>query len=100
MRQPGKPIHDRAARCGLCSDSTLDIRHSTFGARPCSECPTSNVECRITALGTGLCLSEFLFDEAGQSGYGPERIARRRFVRSEEHTSELQSPCNLVCRLL
>src|ERR1039457_7615036 len=28
---------------------------------------------------------------------------RRRWVdphRSEEHTSELQSPCNLVCRLL
>src|SRR5256885_12244858 len=24
----------------------------------------------------------------------------RRPVRSEEHTSELQSPCNLVCRLL
>src|SRR5256885_7165779 len=23
-----------------------------------------------------------------------------RVVRSEEHTSELQSPCNLVCRLL
>src|SRR5688500_19532321 len=22
------------------------------------------------------------------------------FMRSEEHTSELQSPCNLVCRLL
>src|ERR1039457_2605857 len=26
--------------------------------------------------------------------------AQRRFNRSEEHTSELQSPCNLVCRLL
>src|SRR3989454_5010806 len=26
--------------------------------------------------------------------------ALRRFRRSEEHTSELQSPCNLVCRLL
>src|SRR2546426_2009979 len=26
--------------------------------------------------------------------------ARRRSGRSEEHTSELQSPCNLVCRLL
>src|SRR2546426_6501866 len=25
---------------------------------------------------------------------------RRRGDRSEEHTSELQSPCNLVCRLL
>src|SRR5256885_12032640 len=24
----------------------------------------------------------------------------RRAARSEEHTSELQSPCNLVCRLL
>src|SRR6266446_10881463 len=24
----------------------------------------------------------------------------RRASRSEEHTSELQSPCNLVCRLL
>src|SRR5256885_8876483 len=23
-----------------------------------------------------------------------------RFTRSEEHTSELQSPCNFVCRLL
>src|SRR5256885_2863356 len=25
---------------------------------------------------------------------------RGRQIRSEEHTSELQSPCNLVCRLL
>src|SRR5256885_9452738 len=25
---------------------------------------------------------------------------RVRLARSEEHTSELQSPCNLVCRLL
>src|SRR5688500_19116860 len=24
----------------------------------------------------------------------------QRLARSEEHTSELQSPCNLVCRLL
>src|ERR1022692_4724081 len=31
----------------------------------------------------------------------PKLWARKRpFVRSEEHTSELQSPCNLVCRLL
>src|SRR5256885_3296608 len=30
-----------------------------------------------------------------------ERIkAARALRRSEEHTSELQSPCNLVCRLL
>src|SRR5256885_9210444 len=31
-----------------------------------------------------------------------QRVAEgvRRLFRSEEHTSELQSPCNLVCRLL
>src|SRR5256885_16956386 len=28
------------------------------------------------------------------------RACRRVGRRSEEHTSELQSPCNLVCRLL
>src|SRR2546426_1641128 len=28
------------------------------------------------------------------------REASLHLVRSEEHTSELQSPCNLVCRLL
>src|SRR5205807_7119896 len=30
----------------------------------------------------------------------PLRYDGRPVVRSEEHTSELQSPCNLVCRLL
>src|SRR5205807_8432954 len=28
------------------------------------------------------------------------RLVKTLHVRSEEHTSELQSPCNLVCRLL
>src|SRR5256885_10306603 len=31
---------------------------------------------------------------------GISRGGRVGRVRSEEHTSELQSPCNLVCRLL
>src|SRR5688500_19451284 len=33
----------------------------------------------------------------GGAGTSPEP---HRDVRSEEHTSELQSPCNIVCRLL
>src|SRR5256885_4293690 len=35
-------------------------------------------------------------------GDGPPLLGERRrpVTRSEEHTSELQSPCNLVCRLL
>src|SRR5256885_8506384 len=28
------------------------------------------------------------------------RVIHVEVIRSEEHTSELQSPCNLVCRLL
>src|SRR3989454_1809787 len=30
----------------------------------------------------------------------PRLVEQQRRNRSEEHTSELQSPCNLVCRLL
>src|SRR5688500_19662431 len=36
-------------------------------------------------------------DEARTPPRGPAHQIRRR---SEEHTSELQSPCNIVCRLL
>src|SRR5256885_12050175 len=36
---------------------------------------------------------------AAQAGMAPV-IACATPSRSEEHTSELQSPCNLVCRLL
>src|SRR2546426_10714282 len=32
--------------------------------------------------------------------WGAPPALARRSLRSEEHTSELQSPCNLVCRLL
>src|SRR5947208_13033468 len=34
------------------------------------------------------------------AGQRPNRPTARRHVRSEEHTSELQSPDHLVCRLL
>src|SRR5256885_11791353 len=38
---------------------------------------------------------------AQETGAGAgEKDHRVRLARSEEHTSELQSPCNLVCRLL
>src|SRR2546426_6501200 len=36
----------------------------------------------------------------GISGAHYLRLRFRSTLRSEEHTSELQSPCNLVCRLL
>src|SRR5205807_6240948 len=37
---------------------------------------------------------------ASCGGALPVQKRLARCVRSEEHTSELQSPCNLVCRLL
>src|SRR3989454_8949613 len=40
-----------------------------------------------------------LADDRASFAAAPLSIEERT-VRSEEHTSELQSPCNLVCRLL
>src|SRR5205807_9118020 len=48
---------------------------------------------------TGTTFSRVSYDMPGSY----QRFARSRALRdarSEEHTSELQSPCNLVCRLL
>src|SRR5256885_8042257 len=39
-------------------------------------------------------------DERLLQARGPARPGLGQGPRSEEHTSELQSPCNLVCRLL
>src|SRR2546426_9383804 len=45
------------------------------------------------------CLTDQLAARASLSlGSAVDLI--QEFLRSEEHTSELQSPCNLVCRLL
>src|SRR2546426_5525535 len=38
--------------------------------------------------------------ERGERCEPPEALRNVPSPRSEEHTSELQSPCNLVCRLL
>src|SRR5256885_13047165 len=39
-------------------------------------------------------------DEGDREGPRQDAAGSEVFQRSEEHTSELQSPCNLVCRLL
>src|SRR5256885_7261923 len=55
-------------------------------------------------LGSAEQVSETLYLVEGLEDTPPEEIsddAKLAFARrSEEHTSELQSPCNLVCRLL
>src|SRR5256885_12408786 len=41
-----------------------------------------------------------LYLSRSQAGAGHAVCGTAAVTRSEEHTSELQSPCNLVCRLL
>src|SRR5256885_12639032 len=38
--------------------------------------------------------------KSGETGWDSAGLDVTTTYRSEEHTSELQSPCNLVCRLL
>src|SRR5205807_8979532 len=49
---------------------------------------------------TTLFRSRVFRDRGVRCGFPPRAHPGRRVPRSEEHTSELQSPCNLVCRLL
>src|SRR5256885_10990048 len=72
-----------------------------------SETVDAEVEAeQALVLGRSLISSRRLADAQALVAYLGPRLARRGFSgglvyrRSEEHTSELQSPCNLVCRLL
>src|SRR5256885_8774513 len=47
-----------------------------------------------------ICSSLSLREEDSSLRSGSTRLRQLLHGRSEEHTSELQSPCNLVCRLL
>src|SRR5256885_12114459 len=56
----------------------------------------------LAATGTRITihLLHSLRREKQRFGLGSACIGGGQGARSEEHTSELQSPCNLVCRLL
>src|SRR3989454_5285763 len=57
---------------------------------------------RAAPVFTGRSLGSECDVPSGKMAIAPPRASTTRAVsnRSEEHTSELQSPCNLVCRLL
>src|SRR5256885_12486739 len=57
--------------------------------------PAANEAIRSARSGFESAMKEFRFHQAADAAW-----SLVRFLRSEEHTSELQSPCNLVCRLL
>src|SRR5256885_3781482 len=52
-------------------------------------------------MGISVGLASLAFRLVGGSPHAPGILSfLLPLTRSEEHTSELQSPCNLVCRLL
>src|SRR2546426_8006302 len=55
----------------------------------------------VAELGGSEKFIKFLSKRSKEQAVTPiEEFAKQLIQRSEEHTSELQSPCNLVCRLL
>src|SRR2546426_7665232 len=76
------PCPDRPIRCTSRETSRGELYCKTKSAVPTS-IPSSREEVHTRARRPP--------DLNSESMWGP---------RSEEHTSELQSPCNLVCRLL
>src|SRR5256885_8342879 len=67
------------------------VRRATVGLVPCTI--DANANCGRCQAIADECVGAR--NERSTTG----RVVRYE-VRSEEHTSELQSPCNLVCRLL
>src|SRR5256885_11779609 len=62
-----------------------------------------SVDCVCPAKGADSDRIKALVDIPGdvfEATVQTELLGRLEGSRSEEHTSELQSPCNLVCRLL
>src|SRR2546426_8692187 len=83
-----------AALAFLAPGSTLSAQTARLGT---IDFPTSGAPAAQPQFVRGvLLLHSFEYRDAAQAF----REAQRLDPRSEEHTSELQSPCNLVCRLL
>src|SRR5688500_13782496 len=92
-------------RLGLVTQETQlfsgSIRENLLFARP----GASDAECLAVlhqAAADGLLrrADRGLDTVIGEGGMKISGGEKQRLARSEEHTSELQSPCNLVCRLL
>src|ERR1039457_1874405 len=101
---PHCPLHQRFG-IGSCSLATPPAQRISFPAptaghskrnypSPSRQCEPPTVPFRICAHAEEAVPQLYDRQTVADAGTLPESL------RSEEHTSELQSPCNLVCRLL
>src|SRR5256885_3579455 len=81
------------------SDPTGAFGHAGSWGEMCAD-----PELGLAYFGVELPSGDYIGSKRQGPGlFGANIVAGREFdaeIRSEEHTSELQSPCNLVCRLL
>src|SRR5256885_8577125 len=74
---------------GVVGSGNLEVMLESTGGDGCE------VQVQTSAHGFGAIWQAVVEDFRERHPVGGVRVSR-----SEEHTSELQSPCNLVCRLL
>src|SRR2546429_6091487 len=87
-REPGpEDVQIEILYCGVCHSDLHQVRNEWSGVMPTVyPCvPGHEIVGRVTKVGSAV--SKF-------------KLGDLAAVRSEEHTSELQSPLHLVCRLL
>src|SRR5256885_7660570 len=72
----------------------VDVRTAPYPAFP------TDMQAQFAALNTVASGVGTITETIFENRFMHMLEMRRLGARSEEHTSELQSPCNLVCRLL
>src|SRR5438105_12026323 len=82
----------RKEKCRSMNMGILALRDVMYASMPCS-----TACCRVC----GSPMSMIVHPDNAREAIGvPSSLNLAQFVRSEEHTSELQSRVDLVCRLL
>src|SRR2546426_9374415 len=84
--------------------STLFPYTTLFRSNPLAEFPAggaAELYYEVYGLGSGAPYHTVVrLERTGGRSFFSRLFGGKQAPRSEEHTSELQSPCNLVCRLL
>src|SRR6266446_10163148 len=105
LQQPSALAREMRSYTGLFTEKTFD-----WDAFPASRGIPDLLRAQLRYVGAGgspksndpstLKAEHFTFSLVNQPVGKFAASHAHEVVRSEEHTSELQSPCNLVCRLL